>query len=109
MKSQPWIRSCTLAGGILLASCGLLRNDAEETMNEGPATIEEVQERYTPEWMALPRVVGTGIGLCDDEPCIRVFLSARSPEAEKAIPEKVEGYRVEVVVTGPFRPRPPGG
>jgi hypothetical protein len=72
--------------------------------------IEEVQERYTPTWMELPRVVGTGIALCDDEePCIRVFLSSASPEAEEAIPKEVEGYRVEVVVTGIFRPRRPEG
>lgn len=69
-------------------------------------SIEEVQEAHTPEWMELPGVVGTGIGLCEDEePCIRVFLQAPSPEAEAAIPERVEGYRVELVVTGPFRPR----
>lgn len=69
-------------------------------------TIQEVQEAYTDEWMAIPGVVGTGIGLCDDdEPCIRVFLSAPSPEAEERIPARVEGYRVELVVVGPFRSR----
>jgi hypothetical protein len=92
----------------LAAGCGLLRSDDEERMNDDPPTIEEVQERHTPDWMELPGVVGTGIGLCDDEPCIRIFLSAPSPEAEKAIPERVEGYRVEVVVTGAFRPRSDG-
>lgn len=79
--------------------------------------IEEVQEAHTPAWMELPGVVGTGIGLCDREegadpprePCIRVFLSRASPEAEEAIPERVEGYRVELVVTGPFTPRTPPG
>jgi hypothetical protein len=105
--AQPWIGTCALAGAILLASCGFLRNDGEEGMEQEPPTIEEVQERHTPEWMELPGVVGTGIGLCDDEPCIRVFLAAPSPEAEEAIPEEVEGYPVEVVVTGAFRPRQP--
>jgi len=94
---------------LLLPACGLNRSgpSAEDDVPRPP--IEEVQERHTPAWMELPRVVGTGIGLCDEEPCIRVFVSAASPEAEKAIPEKVEGYRVEVVVTGIFRPRRPGG
>jgi len=93
---------------LLLPACGLNRGpSAEEAVPRPP--IEEVQERHTPAWMELPRVVGTGIGLCDEEPCIRVFLSAASPEAEKAIPKKVEGYPVEVVVTGIFRPRRPGG
>ncbi len=78
-------------------------------------TIEEAQERFTPEWMALPGVTGTGIGRCvleggtetdgPWEPCIRVFLSEPSPDAEQAIPSRASGYRVEVVVTGRFRPR----
>jgi hypothetical protein len=109
MRAQPWIGTCALVGALLLASCGILRNDGEDVPDDVRPTIEEVQERHTPEWMKLPGVVGTGIGLCDDEPCIRVFLAAPSPEAEAAIPEEVEGYPVEVVVTGPFRPRSHGG
>ena len=68
-------------------------------------TIAEVQEAHTEEWMALPGVVGTGIGLCDEEPCIRVFLSRPSPEAEEAIPSRLEGYPVDLEVTGEVRPR----
>lgn len=68
--------------------------------------IEEVQEAYTPEWMELAAVVGTGIGECDGEPCIKVYLAEPSEEADEAIPDSVEGHRVETVVTGPFRPRP---
>lgn len=71
-------------------------------------TIEEVQEAYTEEWMALPGVVGLGIGLCEDERCIRVFLSQASSEAEEVIPQSVEGYRVQLEVTGGFGPRVPG-
>ncbi len=93
----------------LLSACGLNRSEPSAEEDVPHPTIEEVQERHTPAWMEIPGVVGTGIGLCDDEPCIRVFLAAPSPEAEKAIPKEVEGYRVEVVVTGPFRPRGPGG
>jgi hypothetical protein len=103
-----------------LTACGLNRAEVPEEEDVPEPTIEEVQERHTPEWMELPGVVGTGIGLCDRkegadpprEPCIRVFLSEPSPQAEEAIPDRVEGYRVELVVTGPFRPRPgpdPGG
>lgn len=91
----------------LVAGCGLVRNDTPEEEQVPERSIEEVQEAHTPGWMELPGVVGTGIGLCDDEPCIRVFLSEPSPEVEEAIPEEVEGYRVELVVTGPFRPRLP--
>ena len=57
-------------------------------------TIEEVQEAYTEEWMGLQGVVGIGIGLCEGEPCIRVFLSQGSTEAEEAIPQAVGGYQL---------------
>jgi len=98
-----------------MAGCGLVRNDTPEEEQVPQRSIEEVQEAYTPGWMELDGVVGTGIGLCETEegadlpgePCIRVFLSEPSPEAEDAIPDEVEGYRVELVVTGPFRPRLP--
>jgi hypothetical protein len=97
-------------GTIAAAACGYPRSDApqENDVEEPRRSIEEVQEAHTAEWMKLPGVVGTGIGLCDEEePCIRVFLSAPSPEAEGAIPARVEGHRVELVVTGTFRPRVP--
>lgn len=69
------------------------------------APIGEVKDRHVEEWMALPEVTGVGIGLCDQEECIRVFLAAPSPQADRAIPDRVEGYRVDVQVGGEVRPR----
>jgi hypothetical protein len=65
-------------------------------------SIQEVQETHTPEWMSILGVVGTGIGSCDDLPCIKVFVAEHTPELDQ-IPDEVEGYRVEVEMTGPFR------
>jgi hypothetical protein len=87
-----------------LVSCGLNHPGNREDEMTG-RTIEEVLEAHTAEWMTIPGVVGTGIGLCEEEPCIRIFLSRASPEAEESIPERIEGFRVERVVTGEFRPR----
>ncbi|TVR66016.1 MAG: hypothetical protein EA422_02790 [Gemmatimonadales bacterium] len=92
----------------VLAGCGLFANGNDTGEDDvTQRSIQEVQEAFTPEWMELPGVVGTGLALCDGEPCIRVFLARESPEARAAIPEEVEGYPVEVVVTGPFEPRVP--
>lgn len=70
-------------------------------------TIEEVQERHTADWVRLPGVVGTGIGRCEGEPCIKVFATRMTEEIRHEIPDEVEGYPVRVEVTGPFRPRDP--
>ncbi|MDX1745741.1 MAG: hypothetical protein R3324_07375 [Halobacteriales archaeon] len=68
-------------------------------------SIEAVQEAHTRAWMAVPGVVGTGIGRCEGEPCIKVFVSARSDRVEAAIPSEVEGYPVQIEVTGAFQAR----
>jgi hypothetical protein len=53
--------------------------------------------------MSIPGVVGTGIGQCDGEPCIKVFVVQRTTEVDRQIPDQIEGYPVSVEVTGPFR------
>ena len=66
-------------------------------------SIEEALKKHTQELMAIPGVVGTGQGLCDGAPCIKVLVIERTPEIEKRIPDTLEGYRVEVDVTGRIR------
>jgi hypothetical protein len=66
-------------------------------------SIEETLKKHTQELMAIPGVVGTGQGLCDGTPCIKVLVIERTPEIKKRIPDTLEGYRVEVEVTGRIR------
>lgn len=68
----------------------------------GTAPIERVLERVTEEWMRVPGVVGTGLGLCDGTPCIKVFVSRPPEELEPPIPEEVEGHPVRFERSGPF-------
>lgn len=68
-------------------------------------SIEQVLARETDGWMALPGVVGTGIGLCEDVPCIKVFASGTVDDLKAVIPEKVDGYSVVIEPSGPFRAR----
>lgn len=90
-----------------LAPVGCNGSDAPPDDEAPVATIQEVKDAHTEAWMELPGVVGVGIGLCDDEECIRVFLARPSPEARRAIPDRVDGYPVDLEVTGGFRPRTP--
>jgi hypothetical protein len=68
-------------------------------------SIDEVLAAHTDSLMALPGVVGTAIGLCDGERCIKVFLADSNPDTKGRIPSRLEGYRVVAEVTGPIRPR----
>ena len=87
------------------------------TAQEGDAvsqrSIIEVQEAHADAWEALDGVVGTGLGRCDGEPCIKVFVREKTTALEDEIPSRVEGYPVRLEITGPFRSRDttgsPGG
>ena len=66
-------------------------------------TIEQVQEENTNEWMAIPGVEGTAIGLFEDKPCIKIFSSVAPEQLRHKIPSTVEGYPVIIEETGAFR------
>lgn len=89
---------------VLVMSCAG-RSTREENGVAASRPIEEVLAKHTDSLMALPGVVGTAIGLCDDKPCIRVLLADSAAAARLKIPEQLEGHRVRVEVTGPIRAR----
>ena len=68
-------------------------------------TIEEVLAGHTEEWMSVPGVVGTGVGACDGEPCIKVFVARLTDELSQTLPNQVEGFVVRLEVTGAFQAR----
>ena len=68
-------------------------------------SIDEVLADHTDSLMAIPGVVGTAVGLCDGERCIKVLLTDSNPETKRKIPARLEGYRVVVEVTGTIKPR----
>lgn len=66
-------------------------------------TIQEVLGELTGRLTSLPGVVGTAEGLCDGRPCIKVFVTEKTPELLRQIPAAVEGYPVAVEETGELR------
>jgi hypothetical protein len=67
----------------------------------------EVQDRHTPSIMSTPDVVGTGVGLSSiGKPVIHVFTAEQDVSG---IPADLEGFPVEVIVTGEIYalPSPP--
>ncbi len=76
----------------------------EDTMSS--KTIEEVLKEHTEELMSMKGVVGTAEGLCNGNPCIKVFVIEFTPEVEQKILNILEGYPVEVEETGEFKALP---
>jgi hypothetical protein len=92
--------------GAVVASCsagGGSRSGGDSGMARPP--IEDVQKAHTDAWMKIPGVVGTGIGLCGDAPCIKVLVVQSTDALHKAIPDSVQGYRVIIEETGVVRPQ----
>jgi hypothetical protein len=110
-KRAIWIRSVlvlALASGAV--DCRRTRTpdgEREEAMTRRP--IEEVLEDQTPALMALPGVTGTYQGALEDgRPCIKVMVTAPSPDLEARIPRELDGYPVLLEVTGEIRAMPGG-
>lgn len=68
-------------------------------------TIKQVIEEQAQNLMGIDGVVGVGQGLCDDEDCLQVFVVEKTDEIRSKIPSQIEGYPVEIVVTGEFKAR----
>lgn len=49
--------------------------------------------------LSLPGVVGVGEGVCEENPCIILFLSS-PPDDSDLLPEALGDYQVEWVITG---------
>jgi hypothetical protein len=80
--------------------------DRQGRVGMGEQTIEDVLAERTAELMSVPGVVGTAQGLCNDKPCIRVFVIKKTPEIDRDIPEILEGFKVVVEESGEIRALP---
>lgn len=65
-------------------------------------TIEEVLAQHTDAWMDVDGVEGTGLGLCDSIPCIKIFVSRPLETFDGVLPDSVAGYPVHLEPTGRF-------
>ncbi len=84
--------------GVILAGCGNLMTSSDDIM--------AVQEQYESQLMSIPGVVGVGIGECEGQPCLKVLVEEESPELERQIPKQLEGFKVDIEVTGALKTQP---
>lgn len=101
-----------LSIGIIILGSGIVScvnktaNDQEGEKQVTAKTIEEVLKEHTEELMSLPGVVGTAQGLCDDKPCIKVYVIEKTSELAQKIPDIIEGYKIMIEETGEIRALP---
>jgi hypothetical protein len=90
-----------LAGGG--TACGKVDDERGKGPVPGPS-IDAVVKRHTDRLMALPGVVGTGVGECQKRtPCVKVFVVKKTPELLSRVPTTLEGFPVVVEETGEIR------
>jgi hypothetical protein len=68
-----------------------------------PKNIAEVLHKHADRILAIPGVVGVAQGLCDAQPCIKVYVIKRTPELTEKIPKLIEGLPVDLEETGEIR------
>lgn len=109
LAGTTWWIACSL-GLLLLGSSGngcdrKTKPDHDRDTTMTSQSIEQVLETHTDSLMAIRGVEGVGQALCDDVPCIRVYASRMTSEIKSEVPDSIEGYAVDVEVTGPIGPR----
>ncbi len=106
------VKKAALSIGLILLAIGLIpianvkADNAQGTCDMPEKTIKEALKEHTNELMSLPGVVGTAQGLCDDKPCIKVFVIKKTLDLDEKIPESLDGYPVAIEETGEFRALP---
>jgi hypothetical protein len=93
--------------GIFATSCvGKMIEDRPEKTEARTLSIEEVIKEHSEALMSVPGVVGVGQGLCDNIPCIKVYVNNSSTELDNKIPALLDSYKVSIEVIGELRAHP---
>lgn len=74
-----------------------------EPVPQADKTLVQVLEQNRTAIMALPNVIGVGIGKCEAELCIKVMVSERSDELEERLESLLEEHPYTIEETEPLR------
>jgi hypothetical protein len=67
--------------------------------------VAEIINRHAQKLMSIPGVVGLGESLCNDAPCISIYLENDSPGLLQQIPSQLEGIPTKLRITGQITPQ----
>ncbi len=62
--------------------------------------IAEVLKQHTQALMSITGVTGIGQGLCENETCVIVYVTRKTPALSRQLPARLEGHRVKIEETG---------
>ncbi len=77
-----------------------LKRDSTKTFPKKAVTIKDILTKHSESWMKVKGVVGTGEGLHNNKPCIKVFVSSLNLTIKKEIPSSVNSFPVIIEVVG---------
>ena len=101
-----------LAAGFLHAACASGDSDSVNQPAAGESDVASKEDlgqiisTHGDLVMSLEDVVGIGEGLCDGNPCIRVFLARDNAVSLARISEYLAGIPYSTEITGEFTARP---
>ena len=73
----------------------------DDNMTDQEQQLQKIQAANEDAWLAIPGVVGVGIGECQDQtPCLKVLVEAKDEAIEASIPKTVDGVPVEIEEVG---------
>lgn len=105
--ARPPLFVALLAAALTLVSAGGCREtEPARPKTDTPVTtipLADVVTRRAPELMKIPGVVGVAEArLPDGSPCVRIYVVERTPALDRALPKTLDGWPVDVEVSGRF-------
>lgn len=89
---------------MLGAGLSIVQAMGSENDMKGTLAVDAVKS-HAEQLMKLPGVVAVGVGLCDTQPCVKVFAAASSPELLAQLPKEIDGVIVALEISGVVRAR----
>lgn len=86
----------------IIAACFILiilgcQGDPNPQKRITSKSIEDVLEEHRPHLMTIQGVVGTSIGECGGNPCIKIIVEKKTPILQQQIPSMLETWQTEIV------------
>jgi hypothetical protein len=91
--------------GVLAAPMTSLYAGENSTVTD-TEVVSQALEQQRDRIMWQPGVVGTGLSLCDGEPCIKILVVRCSPELQRALEQILANQRFIIEESGPIRAQP---